>query len=71
MELNLIADWKLFNLRQADAVGTPLCTLLVYSDVVRSNIVADTEHLLDVGYRRDGLGAVQWIPYVVRGVGPW
>ena len=49
MVLNLMADWKFFNLRKVfpNAVGTRSYTLLVYLDVVCSNVVGDdTEHPL-------------------------
>ena len=43
--LNLFSDLKFSRLRQAmaKAVGQPSQTLLMYSDVVRSNVVGDTE----------------------------
>ena len=48
LELALTVDWKFQNLRQAfgDAVGTSSRTLMVYSDVVRNNLVDDTKRPL-------------------------
>ena len=73
LELTLTVDWKFQNLRQtfSDAVGTSSRTLMVYSDVLRSNLVGDTKHplLREVVYKRDGSGSiyfeplhVQWLP---------
>ena len=43
-----MADWKFLNLRMAfaDIVGTSSRTLMVYSGMVRSNLVGDTKHPL-------------------------
>ena len=67
------AEWKIINFRSAYAnvVGTPSWTLWVYSDMVHSNVVGNTEHPLvrEVLYKYDGSGSayfkplhVQWMP---------
>ena len=57
-----MANWEFFDLRHAfpDAVGTSLRTLMVYSDVVRSNLMGDTKHSLvrEVVYKRDISGSL-------------
>ena len=60
------AEWKFVNLKPpfAEAVGTPSRTLLVYSDVVHSIVVGDTELPLvrEVLYKRDGPGSAYFEP---------
>ena len=63
------AEWKILNLRSAlaDVVGTPSRTLLVYSDVVYSNVVGDTDPLVrEVLYKCDGSGLVYFEPLHVQ-----
>ena len=73
LELTLMVDWKFQNLRQAlvDAVGTSSPTLMVYSDVVCSNLVGDLKLSLvrEVVHKRSGSSSlcfeplhVQWMP---------
>ena len=68
-----MVGWKFFNLRRAfaDAPGASWRILLVYSDVVPSNLVGDTKHPLvqEVAHKGDGSGSlyfkplhVQWMP---------
>ena len=79
LHLNVFADWKSSHLRQAmaKAIGQPSRTLLMYSDVVRSNVVGDTEHplLQEVPYKCNGSGStyfehlhVQWVAALVESV---
>ena len=44
----LHVDWKFINLNQAfsEAVGTSSCSLMVYSNVMRHNVVGDMQHSL-------------------------
>ena len=65
-----LADCKFQSLRQAfaDAVGTQSRTLLLYLDVVRSNLVGDTDHpvVQEVAYKHDGLRSVYFEPLHVQ-----
>ena len=60
--LSFVLDWPFTNLNKAfqAAVKHTSRTLLVYSDVVDSNVVGDSEHPLiqEVHYNRDGGGNV-------------
>ena len=64
--LNVFSDWKFSRLRQAmaKAVSQPSQTLLMFSDVVRSSVVGDTEHPLvrEVPYQRHGSGSTYFEP---------
>ena len=73
MVLSFTLEWRFTNLRKAfqTAVTHALRTLLVYSDVVGSNVMGDAEHPLvrEVHYQRRGGGDVyfepihiQWMP---------
>ena len=68
MKLNLLADWKFMNLCQAfaDAVGTQSRTLLLYSDVVHSNLVGDTEHPLVRKWSTNAIESVYFEPLHVQ-----
>ena len=71
--LSQMVEWKFRNLNKAfeQAVTQMSRTLLLYSDVVNSNIVGDASHPLvrEVYYRQSGVGTVyfeplhiQWLP---------
>ena len=71
--LSFTLDWRFSNLNQAfqTAVSPASRTLLVYSDVVSSNVMGDAEHPLirEVVYHRRGGGSlyfepthIQWMP---------
>ena len=73
LELTLTVDWNFQNLLQAfaDATCRTSRMLMVYSDVVRNNLVGDTKHplLREVVYKCDGSESlyfeplhVQWLP---------
>ena len=66
LKLALTVSWRFQNLRQAfaDAVFTRSRMLMVYSDVVRNNLVGDTKHplLREVVYKRDGTGSMYFEP---------
>ena len=69
----MYVDWKFINLNRAfsEAVGTSSRRLMVYSNVMRHNVVGDMQHCLvrEVAYKHDGSGSyyfeaqqVQWMP---------
>ena len=73
LQLKVFVNGKFSHLRyaMAKAVGQPSLTLLMHSDVVRSNVVGDMEQplVVEVPYKCHGSGStyfeplqVQWIP---------
>ena len=68
--LSQMVEWKFRNLNKAfeQAVTQTSRTLLLYSDVVNSNIVGDASHPLvrEVYYRRSGVGTVYFEPLHIQ-----
>ena len=68
--LSQTVEWKFRNLNKAfeQAVTQTSRTLLLYSDVVDSNIVGDASHPLvrEVYYRRTGVGTVYFEPLHIQ-----
>ena len=73
LQLSQCINWRFVNLNVAfrEAVGKPLSTFLVYSDLVDSNIVGSQLHAMvrEVEHRHQGKGVayfeplhIQWLP---------
>ena len=68
--LRQMVEWKFWNLNKAfkQAVTQMSRILLLYSNVVNSNIVGDASHPLvrEVYYRRSGVGTVYFKPLHIQ-----
>ena len=68
--LSFTFEWNFFNLNDAfqTAVSPTSRTLLVYSDVVSSNVMGDSEHPLvrEVHYQRRGGGDAYFKPVQIK-----